>query len=88
MPPNAFSKKDRLTITTLGFEFAVAVAGGSAIGFFADKKLGSSPWLLIAGMLIGFALGLYIIIGAAKELDKQTLTASNTPKDKNEDGHR
>lgn len=84
-----FTKKDHLTISTLGVEFAVAVALGTAGGFWADRTWGTGPWLLIIGMMAGFGLGLYIIIGAARKLDAEQLSqAEKPPKAENTDGHR
>lgn len=66
-----FSKQDHIEITTLGTEFAVAEILGTGIGFWLDKKWGTTPWLLIAGAVAGFGLGLYIILRTAKQLQQQ-----------------
>lgn len=63
-----FSAKDHVAITTLGLEFAVAVAMGVGVGFWLDKKWGSTPWAMVAGVMLGFALGMYIIVKESRRL--------------------
>lgn len=70
MAVGPFSKQDHVEITTLGLEFAVAMALGTWAGYFLDGKLGTSPWLLVAGAVAGFALGFYIILRAAKNMSR------------------
>ena len=36
---------------------AIIVLGG--LGYFADRWLGTSPWLLLAGLLLGIVVGFY-----------------------------
>ena len=48
-----------------GFAYAAAVALFASVaafcglGWFADKALGTQPWLLVAGIVLGSAIGLY-----------------------------
>ena len=72
-----FSVQDFAAISTLGLEFAVAVALGVAAGYFADQKWKLSPWCMIGGVFAGFALGMYIVVKEAKRMEKE-----NTLKDK------
>ncbi len=65
---NPFSAQDHLAITTLGLEFAVAVALGTGTGFWADQKWELTPWGTIGGVCAGFALGMYILIRQAQRL--------------------
>mgnify|MGYP003291932929 CR=1 FL=1 len=65
-----FSAKDHVVITTLGLEFAVAVGMGVAVGFWLDKKYSTFPWAMIAGVMCGFALGLYIIVKESHRLSQ------------------
>lgn len=67
-----FSKQDHLQISSLGMEFAVAEILGAGLGFWLDRKWGTTPWFLLIGVASGFALGFYIICRAAKEMEKQT----------------
>lgn len=65
MPLGPFSAKEHLEISSLGMEFALTVIAGGFLGYWLDKKCGTSPWLLVIGVLSGFALGLYIVIRSA-----------------------
>lgn len=42
-----------------GITLFASVATFCAIGYFLDRWLGSAPWLLIAGIVVGSALGLF-----------------------------
>jgi ATP synthase protein I len=42
-----------------GLVLFAAVASFCALGWFLDKWLGTDPWLLIVGIVIGSAAGLY-----------------------------
>ena len=53
----------------IGVEFAVAVAGLSLLGYWIDRRYGSSPW----GLLIGLAIGL---IGGTYNLIRESLIAT------------
>ncbi|MCQ2410587.1 MAG: AtpZ/AtpI family protein [Elusimicrobiaceae bacterium] len=78
-----FSKQDHAAITTLGLEFALAEILGGALGWWLDNKWGTSPWCFLAGVAGGFALGMYMIIRGAQELERQS-TPSQT---KGKNGH-
>ena len=43
----------------LGMEFAVTVVAGLAAGYYLDRWLGSEPWLLIVGVMLGGVLAMY-----------------------------
>ncbi len=67
-----FSKQDHLEITTLGMEFAVSEILCTGAGYWLDQKCGTFPWCLVGGAAAGFALGLYQIIRAARNMAQQT----------------
>lgn len=50
----------------VGIEFIVAVVLFGFIGRFADRKLGTDPWLMVVGFAVGFATGLYLMLREAK----------------------
>jgi F0F1-type ATP synthase assembly protein I len=52
----------------VGVEFIVAVGLFAAVGWWLDGKFGTSPWLLIAGSGLGFAVGLWSMVKAAKKM--------------------
>ncbi|MBP5429516.1 MAG: AtpZ/AtpI family protein [Elusimicrobiaceae bacterium] len=62
-----FSAKDHLEITSLGTEFALLEIVGAAVGYWLDKKLGTLPWCVLGGVFLGFALGMFRIVQAAKQ---------------------
>ena len=42
----------------IGLELVVAVGFGTGLGWLIDKGLGSRPWAMLVGLLLGFAAGL------------------------------
>ena len=48
-------------------EFSAAILVGAALGYFADKYIGSSPWGLLVGLILGLGAGVLNVIRAAKE---------------------
>lgn len=71
-----FAPQDLAVISTLGLEFAVAVALGVAAGYWADQKWQLSPWCSVAGVFAGFALGMYILVKEAKRLTRANQTGN------------
>ena len=47
---------------------ATAVWGG--IGWLLDRWLGTDPWALVGGIVLGFALGMYLVFLRADEQGK------------------
>lgn len=43
----------------LGSFLAISIAGGLLLGFWLDKKLGTEPWLMLVGIILGFIIGFY-----------------------------
>ena len=65
-----FAAQDFAAISTLGLEFAVAVALGGGTGYWADCRWGFTPWGSVAGVFAGFALGMYMVVKEAKRMEK------------------
>jgi ATP synthase protein I len=42
----------------IGLELVVAVGFGTGLGWLIDQGLGSRPWAMLVGLLLGFAAGL------------------------------
>lgn len=57
-----------LRYTWLGAEFAAIFIGFVWGGYTLDQRLGTKPWLLLAGIGLGFGLALYRLIFVAKKL--------------------
>lgn len=57
----------------LGFEIAVPVVLCIAAGYWLDGRLGTEPWLLVLGGLLGMALGFYglfkRVLGTGRDRD-------------------
>ena len=45
-----------------GFSLFAAVVAGLIVGWLLDRWLGTSPWLLVVGIVLGSAAGLYEFI--------------------------
>lgn len=43
----------------LGMMFAVSLTVFSVGGYWGDQKLGTEPWLTLAGIIIGLVVGFY-----------------------------
>ena len=43
----------------LGLTFVVATVAGAGGGYWLDSRLGTQPWLLLVGALLGITVGFY-----------------------------
>jgi hypothetical protein len=50
---------------TWGLEFGLTIAVFVGIGYFADQKLGTGPWLLVLSLFLGFGGALYSLVRKA-----------------------
>jgi len=50
------------------FSLFVAVASFLAVGWLLDRWLGTKPWLLVAGIVLGSAAGFYQFLRATSKL--------------------
>ena len=58
-PPKLFRLEDVLRLTGFGFYFASCLLIGVGVGVWLDGRLHTRPWLLMAGLVVGSALGFY-----------------------------
>lgn len=56
--------------TLLGAEFAAIFIGFVFGGHWLDERWGTTPWLLLAGVLLGFGIALYRLITVAQRLSE------------------
>ena len=49
----------------IGFEFIAAILMFGGIGWWLDARLGTKPWVFIGGVIVGFGIGLWLMIRAA-----------------------
>jgi F0F1-type ATP synthase assembly protein I len=54
--PNAISGGE---FAGIGFQFAVVILVFTGIGYWLDRRLGTSPWLLVLGVFAGAAGGIF-----------------------------
>ena len=45
-----------------GAELVLIFALWLLLGYWADKHFGTAPWLMLAGAVVGFGLGLYRMV--------------------------
>ena len=60
----------------IGMQLAISMVTYVAIGYFADRWLGTQPWLLVAGAVVGmiaFFVQLYRMVGRMNEDTKADL---------------
>ena len=50
------------------FSLFAAVVSGMIVGWLLDRWLGTRPWLLVAGIVLGSAAGFYEFIRASSRL--------------------
>ena len=50
------------------FSLFAAVIAGLGLGWLLDRWLGTRPWLLVAGLVLGAAAGFYEFIRASSKL--------------------
>lgn len=43
----------------IGWYFAICIVAGVLGGFYLDKVAGTTPWLTLLGMLLGFGIAFY-----------------------------
>ncbi|MEO6437209.1 MAG: AtpZ/AtpI family protein [Tepidisphaeraceae bacterium] len=55
----------------VGIEFVVAIGLFSGIGYLIDRWLNSSPWGLLIGAGLGFAIGLRAMVRVARKSFKE-----------------
>lgn len=48
----------------------ITMALPAGLGYWADNQLRTSPWLLLGGTILGFALAMIELISLAKESEK------------------
>ena len=49
----------------VGLQIAAGVGLGLLVGWWLDGKLGTSPWCMLGGAMLGLASGMYLLITQA-----------------------
>ncbi|HCF59301.1 MAG TPA: hypothetical protein DFS52_15075 [Myxococcales bacterium] len=54
-----------LPVLNGSWQLVASTALGALLGWWLDKRFGTTPWLLLAGALLGVSAGMYAFIRAA-----------------------
>jgi ATP synthase protein I len=46
-------------VSAIGLDLAICAIGGTMLGRWLDSLLGTKPWLLLVGIILGLAVGIY-----------------------------
>lgn len=67
-----------------------SIVSGTLLGFFADRWLGTGPWLVVIGIVVGAYTGFMRIWDYSKRMDGHTGSARTllTPEEIDELGRR
>ena len=57
MDPNGRSSRSVWSLLTVGTGLVACIVTGALLGGYLDRKLGTSPWLIAAGVMLGTAAG-------------------------------
>ncbi|MBL8801787.1 MAG: AtpZ/AtpI family protein [Planctomycetes bacterium] len=63
-----------------GLQFALTFLGLGLVGWWVDQQLGSEPWLLIAGIVLGAAGGMYSLASRLDALPRSRSGDSTRPR--------
>ena len=55
----------------LGLQFVVTILVFLFVGQWMDRKFGTTPWLLLVGVLLGAALGMWMMIRTARSAGEE-----------------
>lgn len=58
-PLRPAARASAASVAGLGIQLAVSILLFLYLGQWLDKKLGTAPWLLIAGVFVGAGIGFY-----------------------------
>ncbi len=57
MSPDGGSSRSMMDLLAVGTMLVVCIVLGYLLGSYLDRKLGTSPWLVVAGVTLGTAAG-------------------------------
>ena len=61
-PPRRDAPPTWIAMSGIGFEFVAAVLLPGALGWWIDRMAGTTPWLMIVGGVLGFIVGLRLLM--------------------------
>jgi F0F1-type ATP synthase assembly protein I len=57
MDPNGEKTRSSYSLLTVGTSLVACIVTGYLLGSLLDRKLGTSPWMVVVGVLLGTAAG-------------------------------
>lgn len=70
-PGEGPTRKELLVqMTALGLEFSGSVLGGLALGYYLDRWLGTSPWMVLVMTLGGMAAAIARLVTLTRRFDE------------------
>jgi len=57
MDPDGRSNRSIMNLMTVGTILVACIVVGYLLGSYLDKRLGTSPWLVLVGVVLGTAAG-------------------------------
>jgi len=57
MNPDGQGNRSIMNLMTVGTLLVACIIGGYLLGSYLDRRLGTSPWLVVAGVFLGTAAG-------------------------------
>jgi ATP synthase protein I len=58
-------------LSSIGFALVIATVIGLVGGYYADRLLGTSPWLLLLGLALGLAAGFVNLFRSVNRADRE-----------------
>jgi ATP synthase protein I len=58
-------------LSSIGFALVIATVIGLVGGYYADRLLGTSPWLLLLGLALGIAAGFLNLFRSVNRADRE-----------------
>jgi len=74
-PPSPRHDPDRESanwwgLAGMGLEFCVTIGALALLGWYLDRRWNTGPWLLVAGVAVGFGVGLMTLVRAGAKAFK------------------
>lgn len=73
--------KDRVRTKYAGVDFIVNVGTGGGLGYVLDMELGTKPWLLFVGLMLGMLSGFLTLLRQAEKESRKATEEQEQKKD-------
>jgi ATP synthase protein I len=77
--------KSLAVASSIGLSMVISIFLGLGIGYYLDKWLGTKPWLLLGGLLVGIVAAFNNLIILTKRLENKRIKSNGRDE---EDGKR